>query len=193
VADDAVASPSRNWRIVAGLVGIVVALVALAVPALAAVGTSIFIGWILICASFPIAFDGLSQPGLGRKLIRFVIATAAAATGLYLLLSPLEGAFTLTVMLVLWFVASGIVRIAAGLGELGSQGAWLTVMNGVVTLVLGVLIGRELPSSADWAIGLLVGIDLFVFSAIALWTAWALPPATADTEAPTPSARARRR
>jgi uncharacterized membrane protein HdeD (DUF308 family) len=181
MADDEPALPKRKWLILAGALGMIVSLVAFAVPALASVGTSIFIGWILICASFPIAFEAFSQHGLGRKLVRFVIAIAAAAAGLYLLVSPLEGAFTLTVILVLWFIATGIARIAVGLGELGHPGAWLIVLNGVVTLVLGVLIGRELPSSADWAIGLLVGIDLFIFSATTLWAAWALAPAGTDT------------
>ena len=37
--------------------------------------------------------------------------------------------------------------------------------------MLGILIAKNLPSSADWAIGLLVGIDLFLFGASALWAA----------------------
>ena len=182
--DDAPARPKRKWLILAGAVGMVLAIVAFAVPALASVGTAIFIGWILICASFPIAFEAFSQPGLGRKLVRIVLAVAAAGAGLYLLVSPLEGAFTLTVILVIWFVVTGIARIAVGLGELGSAGGWTIVLNGAVTLVLGVLVGRELPSSADWAIGLLVGIDLFIFSATALWMAWALPQRRPATEVP---------
>ena len=45
------------------------------------------------------------------------------------------------------------------------------MINGAVSLVLGILIAKNLPSSADWAIGLLVGIDLFLFGASALWAA----------------------
>ena len=78
-------------------------------------------------------------------------------------------------ILVIWFIVLGFARIVAGLAELGTPGAGLTIASGVVSVVLGVLVGRELPSSADWAIGLLVGIDLFFFSATALWLAWTLP------------------
>jgi uncharacterized membrane protein HdeD (DUF308 family) len=43
------------------------------------------------------------------------------------------------------------------------------VLNGVITLVLGVMIWRQWPESALWVIGLFLGIDL-VFSG---WT-WVL-------------------
>ena len=36
------------------------------------------------------------------------------------------------------------------------------MLNGVLSLLIGGLILADFPSSADWAIGLLVGID-FVF------------------------------
>jgi uncharacterized membrane protein HdeD (DUF308 family) len=78
------------------------------------------------------------------------------------IVAPLHGTFTLTVMLVIWFVASGTARIIIGLAELGAPGAGMTALGGVVAVVLGVLIAEQLPSSAGWAIGLIVGVDLLV-------------------------------
>jgi uncharacterized membrane protein HdeD (DUF308 family) len=46
--------------------------------------------------------------------------------------------------------------------------------NGVVTLLLGILIGANLPESSDWAIGLLVGIDFLFYGFAALAAASAL-------------------
>ena len=152
----------------------VAAVVAFAVPAVASVGTAIFVGWVLLVASVAIGIEAFSRHGLGGRLKRLLLAAITFAAGLYLLVSPLEGTFTLTVMLVLWFIALGIARIVAGVSELGVPGAGLTIVSGIASLVLGVLVGRELPSAADWAIGLLVGVDLFLFSASALWMAWTL-------------------
>jgi uncharacterized membrane protein HdeD (DUF308 family) len=89
------------------------------------------------------------------------------AAGLYLLLSPLDGTFTLTVMLVIWFVAIGIARIVIGIEERGTPGAGLLILSGTLSLVLGLMIALELPESATWAIGLIVGIDM-VFSGVQL-------------------------
>jgi uncharacterized membrane protein HdeD (DUF308 family) len=151
----------------AGVLAIVLGAVAIVVPAVASVGTAIFIGWILVIASgFQVA-DAFAVGLRGRMVLRLLLAILTFAAGLYLLVAPLAGVFTLTVMLVIWFVATGTARLAIGLAELGVPGAGMTAVSGALKLLLGVLIAEELPSSADWAIGLLVGLDL-VFSGASL-------------------------
>jgi uncharacterized membrane protein HdeD (DUF308 family) len=162
----------RTFLVTSGVLAIIAGLVAILVPALASVGTAVFIGVMLLLSSVAIGIGAFAVEGLGRKLLRGLIAVFTFAAGLYLLVAPLDGTFTLTVMLVIWFVAVGIARIAIGLAELGTPGAGYTIASGVVSLVLGVFIGNELPSSADWAIGLLVGVDFLLYGALALGAAW---------------------
>jgi uncharacterized membrane protein HdeD (DUF308 family) len=164
----------RTYLIVSGSVAVVAGLAAALVPAVASVGMAVFIGIVLLLASFAIAIDALSAPGLGRKLLRVLAALLTFAAGLYLLVSPLEGTYTLTVMLVLWFLGVGVARIATGMSELGTEGAALTIAAGAASLLLGILIARELPSASDWAIGLLVGIDLIIYGSLCLARAFRL-------------------
>src|SRR5918998_5130812 len=156
----------RGPLIVGGVLGILLGLVAFAVPVAASVATATFIGIVLLCAAFPIAFDGFAglHP-LGGRVLRLLLAVLTAAAGLYLLVAPLEGTYTLTVMLVIWFVAIGFARLAGGLMHLGAPGAGATAFSGLLSVILGILIAEELPESSDWAIGLLVGIDLLFFGA----------------------------
>jgi len=42
---------------------------------------------------------------------------------------------------------------------------WL-LFDGIVTLILGVMVWRSLPSSTEWAIGTLVGVSM-LFSGVA--------------------------
>jgi uncharacterized membrane protein HdeD (DUF308 family) len=154
--------------VLGAVAAIAVGVVAILVPAVASVGTAIFTGFVLVAASVAIGLDALAAEGLGSKLLRGLAALLTLAAGLYLLVSPLDGTFTLTVMLVIWFVSIGIAQLAVGCAELGSPGAGYTIASGATSLVLGVLIGRELPSAADWAIGLLVGIQLVVFGLVSL-------------------------
>ena len=76
---------------------------------------------------------------------------------------------TLTFVLIAFFIIEGIASIMFALDhrqELpGSWGAML--FSGIVDLVLGGMIFLGLPSSAAWAIGLLVGINM-VFGGAAL-------------------------
>jgi uncharacterized membrane protein HdeD (DUF308 family) len=54
----------------------------------------------------------------------------------------------------------GVTRIAVAFAARGQQGAGLVGLSGFAGLLIGILVLVEFPSSADWAIGLLVGIDL---------------------------------
>jgi uncharacterized membrane protein HdeD (DUF308 family) len=167
----------RRRLLIAGILATLAGIVAIVVPAVASVATAIFIGWILIFASGLQFADAFAVRHRGRTAQRALLAALTFAAGLYLLLSPLDGTFTLTVMLVLWFVASGVARIAFGIAERGVPGAGMTIVNGLLSLSLGLLVGLQLPESADWAIGLLVGIDLLFTGMSLLALARALRPA----------------
>ncbi|HEY1276001.1 MAG TPA: DUF308 domain-containing protein [Thermoleophilaceae bacterium] len=182
VRPDPARIPSRGALIGVGALAVLLGAIAIVVPAVASVGTAIFIGIMLICASFPLAFDAFTGHHLGAMLLRLLLAVATMAAGVYLLVAPLRGAYTLTVMLVIWFVAVGCFRVAGGLAMIGTPGAGLTALNGAISLVLGILIAEKLPSSADWAIGLLVGIDFLFFGVSALWLAHELKHAEAPSQ-----------
>ena len=172
-------SRSRGLLTVAGILAVLTGIGAIVVPAVAAVGTAIFIAIVLLCASVPLAMGAFASHDLGGTLLRLLVAGLTAIAGLYLLVAPLEGSYTLTVMLVIWFVAIGFARLAGGLAHLGAPGAGAAAFSGLLSIVLGILIAEELPSSADWAIGLIVGIDFIFFGMNALWFAYELGRAPA--------------
>lgn len=158
---------------IAGVLAVIAGAVAIVVPAVASVTVAIFIGWMLVAGAMFLFIDAFAVRDIGRLVLRSLLALITLAAGISLLVAPLKGTYTLTVLLVLYFALAGIVRIGAAVAERGLPGAGLTAFNGVVTLLLAVLIGAQLPESSDWAIGLLVGIDFlfFGFSAIAAATA----------------------
>jgi uncharacterized membrane protein HdeD (DUF308 family) len=156
----------RRRLMIAGTLALLLGAGAIVVPTVASVATAVFIGWILVLGSFYQVVDAFSVDHGGRRVGRLLLAALTLAAGLYLLLAPLSGTFTLTVMLVLWFVAVGVVRMALGASEFGRDPeAGVMVLGGALELLLGLLIAERLPSSASWAIGLLVGIDLLVSGA----------------------------
>jgi uncharacterized membrane protein HdeD (DUF308 family) len=170
----------------AGILALLAGIVAILVPALGSVGMAIFIGWVLIFVSGVILVDAFSGGGFARTAFRVVLAVVTFAAGLYLLVAPLRGTYTLTVMLVIWFVATGFTRIVVGIAEHGVPGWGLTILNGVVSLVLGILIANHLPESADWAIGLLVGIDLVLYGSTGIFAWWELRHARTSPQGPAP-------
>jgi uncharacterized membrane protein HdeD (DUF308 family) len=150
----------RRWLRVIGVLGLIGGVVAILVPAVASVTTTLFIGWILVYAGAVSAFHAYSMRHQARGGLRLFNAALTLLLGLLLVLFPRSGTLTLTVLLAAWFFASGAVLVLSAIRRQGRPGVRLTAFNGAVSLLLGILIIADLPSSAGWAIGLLVGINL---------------------------------
>ena len=118
------------------------------------------IGWILVISSIFIFGSAFGLGSIGRILFRALVGLAALAAGLWLVLNPGEGTETLTLILIIYFLVAGVFRIVAGLVERGAPGAVWIVINGVLSVLIGLILWADYPESAEWAIGLLVGIDL---------------------------------
>lgn len=152
----------RTWKalMAVGILAILVGCAAILVPAVASVATAIFIGWILIIAGAFLVAGAFAAQTVGSVLLRLVWAFLTVIVGIFLIVEPDSGTLTLTLVLGLYFLFMGITRTAVAFAARGRQGAGLVGLSGIAGLLVGLLILVKLPSSADWAIGLLVGIDL---------------------------------
>ena len=72
---------------------------------------------------------------------------------------PGETALAMTIFISLSFVVMGAFRTVASLLLRYPQWGW-SLLNGVITLLAGVVIYRQLPFDAFWVVGLLVGLEM---------------------------------
>jgi uncharacterized membrane protein HdeD (DUF308 family) len=152
----------RSWKALmfVGVLAIAVGCVAILVPAVASVATAIFIGWILIIAGAFLVAAAFSAHSIGTVVLRLLWAALTVVVGVWLIVEPDNGTLTLTLVLGIYFLFMGLTRIAVAFAARGQQNAGLVGLSGFCGLIIGILILVKFPSSADWAIGLLVGIDL---------------------------------
>jgi uncharacterized membrane protein HdeD (DUF308 family) len=152
----------RSWKLLmfAGVAAIVIGCIAILVPAVAAVGTAIFIGWILLIVGAFLVAAAFSAHSVGSLIVRLIWAALTVVVGVWLIVEPHNGTLTLTLVLGIYFLFMGLTRIAVAFMGRGQQGAGLVGLSGVAGLLIGILVLAKWPDSADWAIGLLVGIDL---------------------------------
>jgi uncharacterized membrane protein HdeD (DUF308 family) len=155
-------SLARSWKalLVVGIVAIVIGCVAILVPAVASVGTAIFIGWILLFAGGFLVAGAFTAHSIGTVVLRLLWAFLTVLVGIYLIVEPHGGTLTLTLVLGIYFLFMGVTRVTVAFLARGQQGAGLVGLSGLAGLLVGILILAKLPESSDWAIGLLVGIDL---------------------------------
>ncbi|MGI9097473.1 MAG: HdeD family acid-resistance protein [Solirubrobacteraceae bacterium] len=159
---------ARRWLLATGILGILSGTAAIIVPIFATITTTLLIGWILVFAGAVMAWHAVTQHAPTRNWSRVAQAVLTLLIGLYVVIFPLNGALTLTLLLVIWFVGTGGLEIYGAYRLRGLPGAGWLLFNGVVAIVLAVLIAAHLPSSAAWAIGLLVGINLVFWGMRAL-------------------------
>ena len=155
--------------LVEGIVLVVLGATAVVIPPLATLATTIVLGWLLLVSGIMgliTTFWLRSAPGFWWSLASGVLAIAV---GVMLLAAPVRGAVSLTFVLIAFFIIEGAFSIMFALDhkrQLTGRWGWMAV-SGVVDIILGGLIFAGLPSTAAWAIGLLVGINL-IFGGMAL-------------------------
>ena len=155
--------------LVEGVVLLVLGATAIVLPPLATLAVTILIGWLFLVSGVVGLFTTFwmrAAPGFWWALLSAVLGIVA---GVWLLAAPVTGAFSLTIILVAFFIIEGIASIMFSLEhkrELSGNWGWM-LFSGIVDLVLAALIFAHLPSAAAWAIGLLVGINM-VFGGAAL-------------------------
>ncbi len=159
-----------HWKLflAEGIVMVVLGLLAIAVPEIASLAITIFIGWLFFVGGIFRTASVLQHrrmPGFAWSLLTAVLAIAL---GLVLILRPVSGVLTLTIWLIAFFVIEGIAAILLALEHRRHLPSWGWVLfSGLVDLLLAYLIWDGWPSSAAWAIGLLVGINM-VFVGLSL-------------------------
>ncbi|HLZ97996.1 MAG TPA: HdeD family acid-resistance protein [Steroidobacteraceae bacterium] len=154
----------EHWRsfLAEGIVLFVLGLLAIMVPIVATVAVEIIVGSLILVSGVVgliSTFYMRTAPGFWWSLFSALIGTAA---GIILLLWPLNGALSLTLILTVFLAFEGILSIMYALDHRRElSGRWVMMMlSGIVDLVLAGFIFSGLPGTAAWAIGLLVGINL---------------------------------
>ena len=158
------AAVKTHWRafLFEGIVLAVLGLAAMIVPPLASLAVTIFIGWMFLIsgvAGLFVTYWARQMPGFWWSLFSAALAVLAGAI---LLANPAQGVLTLTIVVGAYFLAEGVITIMYALEhrrELSERWSWLLV-SGLMDLLIAFLIISGLPGTAEWAIGLLVGINL---------------------------------
>jgi uncharacterized membrane protein HdeD (DUF308 family) len=158
------AAVREHWKafLAEGILLVILGLAAMIVPPLASLAVTIFLGWMFLISGIGgliITFWARQMPGFWWSLISAALAVVA---GLILLARPIQGVLTLTIVVGAYFLAEGVATIMYALEhrrELSGRWSWLLVA-GLMDIFIAFIIIAGLPGSAEWAIGLLAGVNL---------------------------------
>jgi uncharacterized membrane protein HdeD (DUF308 family) len=145
-----------------GIMLIVLGAVAIIVPVVATLAFTLVIGWLFLISGgvgLVTTFWMRNAPGFWWALLSAVVALAA---GIVLILWPISGTLSLTLVLIAFFAVEGIATLMYAIehrNQLSGRWGWM-LASGIVDLILAGIIFAGLPGTATWALGLLVGINM---------------------------------
>ncbi len=145
-----------------GVALVVLGVLAVGSPLLAAVAVESAIAWLIVFAGGVHIVLAFRSHGAGSMIWRLLVGLAYVAFGGYLLFRPLLGVASLTLLLAALFVIEGVLDLILYSKMRALRGSSWVLIDGVITLLLGLMIYMQWPSSALWAIGLLVGISMMI-------------------------------
>ena len=160
--------------LIQGIILAALGLLAIGAPFLATVVVVKLAGWLFLIGGvvgLASLFTGRRVPG---SFWSFLSAIVSILAGIYILYRPLAGMLSLTLVLAAFFFAQGITQIFASLSHRRVLKSWgWVLLSGIVDLILGGIIISGWPETSTWVLGILVGVNLFMFGVALIMTAFA--------------------
>lgn len=155
---------NRTLLIFEGVIFAILGFLAVALPGISTLSTELFIGWLLIFGGIFQLYRtfkaGSHSAGFIGSLLTGILYVVF---GVLLILFPVAGIYSLTVLLTLFFIAEGIAKVILGF-QLRSSPRWgWFVLNGILALIMAYIIWAGWPGTVFWVLGLLVGINMIFF------------------------------
>jgi uncharacterized membrane protein HdeD (DUF308 family) len=162
IAMEAIPHRSSRSSLFLAIILIILGLLAITLPTATSIGAVRVLGWLIIFDGFAQLVHAFQSEGVGRIAWKILVAVLYLAGGAYLLANSFLGVAGLTLALAIFFLAEGVMDLAAYfVTRRHDRSAWL-LLHGIVSIILGLIIWRQWPSSSFWVIGTIVGISMFI-------------------------------
>lgn len=156
-----------GWCVVLGALVLVAGLVALGNLLLATTVSVLFVGAMMVVSGIvQIGFAFPVRGEWGRLLLWLTLGALYIAAGVIAFVNPVLATAVLTLFLAASLIVAGIVRMVAGFGMRAVKGWGWLLTSGILTLIVGFIVGAGWPANSLWVLGLFLGIDL-VFAGVA--------------------------
>lgn len=147
------------WFLVLGILLLVSGLVAIGYPTVSSVAIVMVLGMSLMVSGIATIVATFWAGRWSAHMLQLLVGIFYTVVGFLIMDMPVESAASLTLVVASMFLVVGIMRSVAALTIRYPQWGW-SLLSGVLTTLIGVLIYKNFPDTALWAIGTLVGIQL---------------------------------
>lgn len=154
----------RNWAwfLVLGILLVILGTVSLGYAVAVTLLSIIFFGCLMIVGGVLTAGHAFLRKQWSGFFVDLFLGMLYTIVGVLLVSNPVGGATTATLLIALFLMVGGLSRIFVAITVRLHHRIWI-LLNGVITLLLGVLIWARWPLSGLLAIGIFIGIEMILY------------------------------
>lgn len=149
-----------GWDIVLGVLSVLAGIIVLGHVATASLVSVLFIGWMSLVGGLALAIAAIVNWKQPEHRWDLAAGALFAILGFGFVRNPGAALVVLTLLAGSLLLVGGVVRIIAAFQPGMPRG--ILLLNGAVTLLLGVLVFSQWPVSALWLLGTILGVQLIM-------------------------------
>jgi uncharacterized membrane protein HdeD (DUF308 family) len=150
-----------GWLLALGIVLIVLGCFALYEIPAATLATVLILAWIMVFSGIVEAIHAFSVQGWGGMFLHLIGGILGILVGLLIVTHPVAGALVWTILFAAFFTTIGVFRTIAAIRLQFPKWGW-AVLDGLVTLALGIILWIQWPYSGLWFLGVALGVSLLL-------------------------------
>ena len=148
-----------TWFLVIGIALVILGMIAIGYAVEMTIVSVIFLGWLLIIGGIFEVIHGFSRRQWSGFFINLLGGVLYAVAGVVMIAIPALAAVSLTLLIAIILIVAGLFRLVVAFSTPLHHRGWL-ILNGAISLLLGIMIWRSWPVSGLWVIGMFIGIDM---------------------------------
>src|SRR6516164_5853130 len=160
------------WYLIQGGVMVLAGILALVYPIASSSAAVLLLGWLLIISGVVQGislFDARHVPHFWLQLVSVILSVIV---GVLLIRHRGEGLLVLTLLLLVYFMIEGISKVIFSLTIRPFPNWGWVLASGIIGILLALYLWANLPVTAIWLLGVLLGIQLICEGAALAYLAW---------------------
>ncbi len=158
---------SKNWvwLLVLGVIFVVLGSIGIIIVPIMTISAVTVFGVFMVIGGLLQLYHSMKKvEGWKSKAIHLIISLIYILGGIVTIINPILASAVLTLFLAGSLVGIGILRIITAIQNKESVDGWIWILiSGILSIIIGLMIGLHWPVSSLWALGLFISIDL-IFS-----------------------------
>jgi uncharacterized membrane protein HdeD (DUF308 family) len=151
-----------GWLLALGILFLVLGMIGIGMAVALTVASLLVFGVLLAAGGVVQLIEAFKNTGWKSVLWHVLIAALYIVAGIIVFTNPVLASKVFTLMLAGAILFIGVFRVIVAFQHRGTSGWGWTLLAGLISIVLAVLIFQSWPVSALWLIGMFVAIDLIV-------------------------------